>query len=39
MPVVVIDGQNISWNDFGEMVMTCEGFNFRLDIRDKSEEV
>ncbi len=38
MPVVVIDGQNISWNDFGEMVMTYEGFNFRMDLVDRTEE-
>jgi len=37
-PVVVIDGQHISWHEFGEMVMTHEGFNFRIDIFDRSEE-
>jgi len=38
-PVVVIDGQNISWKELGEMIMTYEGFNFRLDLIDRSEEV
>jgi len=37
-PVVVIDGKEFSWKEFGAMVMTYEGFNFRLDIFDRSEE-
>jgi len=38
-PILVIDGKEISWHDFGKMVMGYEGFNFRLDIVDPSEEV
>jgi len=37
-PVVVIDGKEFSWKDFGKMVMAYEGFNFRLDLIDRSEE-
>lgn len=37
-PILVIDGKEISWHDFGKMVMTYEGFNFRMDIIDRSEE-
>lgn len=37
-PLLVIDGQEISWDDFGRMLMTFEGWQFRLLIRDRSEE-
>ncbi len=38
LPVLVIDGQEIPWEAFGRMLMTFEGWQFRLDIRDGSEE-
>lgn len=38
MPVVVIDGKEISWAEFGKMVSTYMGFNFKLELYDKSEE-
>ena len=38
MPMVVIDGKKVSWSEFGQMVSTYMGFNFRMDIFDKSEE-
>jgi hypothetical protein len=37
-PLLVIDGQEFSWDDFGRMLMTFEGWQFRLAIRDRSEE-
>jgi hypothetical protein len=39
MPLLVIDGREISWDEFGRMLMTFEGWQFKLEIRDKSEEV
>jgi len=39
MPLVVVDGREISWEEFGEMLMTFEGWQFRLHIADPSEEV
>ncbi len=39
MPAVVIDGREISWADFGRMLMTFEGFQFKMEIRDRSDEV
>jgi hypothetical protein len=39
MPLLVIDGQDVSWDQFGRMLMTFEGWQFRLAIRDWSEEV
>ena len=39
LPLLVVDGREVSWNDFGRMLMGFEGFQFRLHIQDKSEEV
>ena len=38
-PIVVIDGREIPWWLLGQMLMTFEGFHFKLEIRDKSEEL
>jgi hypothetical protein len=38
MPLLVIDGREIAWDHFGEMLMTYEGWQFRLQILDRSEE-
>jgi hypothetical protein len=35
----VIDGKKIKWDEFGRMLMTYEGFNFKLEIFDKSDEI
>jgi hypothetical protein len=39
MPLVVIDGGEVSWHDLGRMLTTTEGWQFRLDITDPSEEL
>ena len=39
LPMLVIDGREISWEQFGRMVMGFEGWQFRLEIRDRSEEI
>jgi hypothetical protein len=38
-PLIVIDGKEIKWEDFGRMLMTYEGFNFKLEIFDRSDEM
>ena len=38
VPILIIDGQEITWEDFGRMVMSFEGWHFQLKIHDKSEE-
>lgn len=38
MPVVVIDGREVSWAELGHMAMTFEGWQFKLEFRDMSEE-
>jgi hypothetical protein len=39
MPVVVIDGRNIFWDEFGRMVATYMGFHFKLELHDLSDEI
>jgi len=39
LPLIVIDGKEISWRKFGHMLMTYEAFNFRLEVFDKSDEI
>jgi hypothetical protein len=39
LPLLVIDGREIDWNQFGRMLMSHEGTQFRLTIADISEEL
>ena len=39
MPLLVIDGRDVSWEEFGRMLMTFEGWQFRIEIGDRSDEV
>jgi len=36
-PLVIIDGRELSWDEFGKLVLTHEGWNFRLQFVDPSE--
>ena len=38
VPILNIDGREITWEEFGRMLMSFEGWQFKLEIRDKSEE-
>jgi hypothetical protein len=38
LPLLNINGRDISWDEFGRMLMTFEGWQFTLKISDKSEE-
>ena len=38
LPMLIIDGQEITWAQFGQMLMSFEGFQFKLQIRDLSAE-
>jgi hypothetical protein len=38
LPIVVVDGREYTWDEFGEMLMAFEGSPFRLEISDPSEE-
>jgi hypothetical protein len=37
-PLLIVDGQEIGWEELGHMLMGFEGWNFKLEIYDKSEE-
>jgi hypothetical protein len=37
-PLLVIDGREITWEQFGKMLMTFEGWQFKLELLDRSEE-
>jgi hypothetical protein len=39
LPVVVIDGRDVPWAEFGRMVAAFEGWQFKLEFRDMSEEL
>lgn len=39
VPLLIIDGREVSWDEFGQMLMTFEGWQFRLEIGDRSEEM
>jgi len=39
LPLVVVDGKEVSWDDLGQMLMSMEGWHFRLEIADPSEEL
>ncbi|MEX3968696.1 hypothetical protein AB4Y42_42305 [Paraburkholderia sp. EG286B] len=39
LPLVVVDGKEVSWDDLGRMLMSMEGWQFRLEIVDPSDEL
>jgi len=38
-PLLVIDGREVTWDEFGRMLMSFEGWQFKLNLEDKSEEL
>jgi hypothetical protein len=38
VPCLVIDGKELSWHEFGKMLMTYEGFHFKLEIFEGTED-
>jgi hypothetical protein len=39
VPLFTIDGRETAWKDLGRMFMTYEGWQFKLAIADKSEQI
>jgi hypothetical protein len=39
LPMLVIDGKEISWERFGELVMAFEGWQFKFELKDPSDEI
>ena len=37
-PLLVIDGREVTWEQFGRMLMTFEGWQFKLELLDRSDE-
>jgi len=38
VPCLVIDGKELSWKEFGRMLMTYEGLHFKLEIFERFDE-
>jgi hypothetical protein len=38
VPCLVIDGKELTWHEFGRMLMTYEGFHFKLEILEGFKE-
>ena len=38
LPCMVIDGRRFDWTDFGAMLMAFEGWQFRIELVDPSDE-
>ena len=39
VPMLTIDGRDVSWEEFGLMLMTFEGFQFKLKIVDPADDL
>jgi hypothetical protein len=39
VPLLIIDGREITWDELGRMIMSFEGWQFKLTVGDKSEEL
>ena len=39
IPQVLVDGRTYTWEELGEMLMTFEGWQFKLEMFDPSDEV
>jgi hypothetical protein len=38
LPAIVIDGREFTWEEFGRMLLSFEGWQFRLEIIDRTDE-
>ncbi len=38
LPLVVIDGKGMTWDEFGRILMSFEGWQFKIEIYDRSDE-
>jgi hypothetical protein len=39
LPMLIIDGREVNWEQFGQMLMMFEGWQFKFEVKDPSEEV
>lgn len=38
-PIVVIDGIELSWDEFAQTILTHEGFQFRIEFIDPTTKI
>lgn len=38
-PILVVDGRELSWEEFGRLLSGYEGWQFKLEIADRTDEV
>jgi hypothetical protein len=38
-PLLIIDGREVTWDEVGRLLMSFEGWQFKLNLADKSEEI
>ena len=38
-PCVVVDGRELDWDTFGQLLLSHEGFQFRLEFHDLTDEI
>ena len=38
LPLLVVDGKTVTWEDFGRILSSFEGWQFKLEICDPSDE-
>ena len=38
LPLVVIDGKGMTWDEFGRILMSFEGWQFKIEIYGRSDE-
>lgn len=39
VPLLIVDGREVTWDEMGRMLMSFEGWQFKLALADKSEEL
>ena len=39
LPLLVIDGKPVTWHQFGRILSTYEGWQFKLEIKERDEEL
>lgn len=38
VPLMVVDGREISWEEFGQMLMSFEGWQFKFEVFEQSDD-
>ena len=39
VPIVIVDGRELTWERFGQMMAEFEGWQFKMEILDRSDEI